>query len=184
MPVGHHAIETGDDDLAVLGEGAQRRVGCVLIDGAVELELDPAGRVDELIAEVFGHQPCGEVFAARGELILTDAIFHLVPQRVELFVEADVQAALGDDLVVAVTDHGEDVLARNAVFDVRGAEIEKIGDLMVAGEALARRGDDDHAAGGVGFHDGLDLGELAGVGERRTAEFQNFEHGVYSSSAA
>ena len=33
-------------------------------------------------------------------------------------------------------------------------------------------------------HDGLDLGELAGVGERRTAEFQNFEHGVYSSSAA
>ena len=133
----------------------QRRVGCVLIDGAVELELDPAGRVDELIAEVFGHQPCGEVFAARGELILADAIFHLVPQRVELFVEADVQATFGDDLVVAVADHGEDVLARNAVFDVRGAEIEKIGDLMVAGEALARRGDDDHAAGGVGFHDGL-----------------------------
>ena len=67
---------------------------------------------------------------------------------------------------------------------MRGAEIEKISDLMVAGEALARRGDDDHAAGGVGFHDGLDLGELAGVGERRTAEFQNFEHGVYSFSAA
>ena len=184
MPVGHHAVEARDDDPAVLGEGAQRLVGRILIDGAVELELDPAGRVDKLIAKVLGHQPCGEVFAARGELILADAIFHLVPQRVELFVEADVQATFGDDLVVAVADHGEDVLARNAVLDVRGAEIEKIGDLMVAGEALTRRGDDDHAAGGVGFHDGLDLGELAGVGERRTAEFQNFEHGVYSSSAA
>ena len=65
-----------------------------------------------------------------------------------------------------------------------GAEIEQIGDLMVAGEALARRGNDDHAAGGVCVHDGLHLGELMRVGKRGAAEFQNFEHGVYSSSAA
>ena len=65
---------------------------------------------------------------------------------------------------------------------MRGAEVQKIGDLVVAGKALAGRGHDDHAAGLVGLHDGLDLGELLGVGERRAAEFQNLKHFLYSSS--
>ena len=30
----------------------------------------------------------------------------------------------------------------------------------------------------------FDVSSATGVGKRRTAEFQNFEHGVYSSSAA
>ena len=184
VAVGHHAIKAGDDDPAVLGERAQRRIGDLLIDGAVELELDPPGRVNELVAEVFGHQARGEVFTARGELILADAVFHLLPQLVKFLVEAELEAAFGDDLVIAVADHGEDILARNAILNVCGAEIEQIGDLVVAGEALARRGDDDHAAGGVGVHDGLHFGELVRVGERGAAEFQNFEHGDHSSSTA
>ena len=76
-----------------------------------------------------------------------------------------------DDLGVAVADHLKNVLAGNAVLNVRGAEIEKVGDLVVILEALARRGDDDHAAGGICVYNGFDLGKLMCVGERGAAEF-------------
>ena len=181
-PVGHHAVEAGNDHAAVARGAAQRLVGRVGIHRAVEAELHPLGGVEELVAEVLGHQPRGEVFAARGQLVLFDALLHLRPQGVEVGIQVELQTAVVRDLEIARADHVENFLAAHAVFDVRGAEVQKVGDLVVAGKALAGRGHDDHAAGLVGLHDGLDLGELLGVGERRAAEFQNLKHFLYSSS--
>ena len=62
------------------------------------------------------------------------------------------------------------------IGDVGLAEIEQVGDLVVALEALARGRGDDEAPGGIGLDDGLDFLELFGVRNAGAAEFGDFDH--------
>ena len=70
------------------------------------------------------------------------------------------------DLQIARADHVKDLLTAHAILNVRGAEVQKVGDLVVTGKTLAGRGHNDHAAGFIGLNNSLDLGKLPGVGKR------------------
>jgi hypothetical protein len=58
--------------------------------------------------------------------------------------------------------------------------IEKVRDLIVTRGTLAGRGNDHHAASGIGFDDVLDFFELCGIRKGASAEFRN-DHDVKSS---
>ena len=46
--VGHGAVEAGDHDALALHHGAQSGVGSLLVDRAVDVELDPVSSVHKL----------------------------------------------------------------------------------------------------------------------------------------
>ena len=148
-----------------------------MIHGAVKLELQPQRRVQKGIAQIVRHQPCGEVFAPGGQILLirlTGA--HPLPQGVELRIQVDGQAAVVGDLLIPLADQIENFLAADAVFQVSAAQIQKVGDLMVVLISFAGGGHHDNAAGVVALHNGLDLGKLHGVGHGGAAEFCYFQH--------
>ena len=168
LAVGRHAVKAGDDDAAAVGQALQR----------VELEAHPQLRVQKRVAEVVRHEQGGEIFAARHELLLRDAAAQLLAQHGELGLNVDVQAALVADGDVAIGDHLEDGVAAHAVLQVRVAQVQEIGELVVVRAALAGSGHDDHLPCGVGAHDVAHFFKLFGVRHRRAAEFCNLQHGA------
>ena len=139
LAVRHQAIEARNDDALVPGQRAQRGIGFLLIDGAVIVEKQPLRGVHERKAEVIGHKQRGKVLAARDELIAGNALLHLTAQTVEHALEIDPQAKLAVNVAVALANHLINAVARHAVLQVRIAQIQQIGDLIVARAALARR---------------------------------------------
>lgn len=81
----------------------------------------------------------------------------------ELRFDVDREAEFVADAAEAVGDHVEERQVVDVIGDVGLAEIEQVGDLVVALEALARGRGDDEAPGGIGLDDGLDFLELFGV---------------------
>ena len=56
------------------------------------------------------------------------------------------------------------------------AEVEKIGDLMIAGKALTGSGNDHDPTGRLRLNDLTDFFELSGIRQRGAAEFNDLEH--------
>ena len=152
----------------------QRLIARLLIDGTVETELQPHSAVEEVEAQIVGHQLRREIFAARDELVLTDPLIHLSAQGGELALEVGPEPQLVADGEIAVADHLIDPVAADAVLQVRVAQIQQVRDLVIVLIALARGTHDDDAAALVRGDDGADFFKLCGVRHGRSAEFQNF----------
>ena len=172
--VGHDAVKAGHHDAAAGGRVLQRLIARLLIDGTVETELQPHSAVEEVEAQIVGHQLRREIFAARDELVLTDPLIHLPAQGGELALEVGPEPQLVADGEIAVADHLIDPVAADAVLQVRVAQIQQVRDLVIVLIALARGTHDDDAAALVRGDDGADFFKLCGVRHGRSAEFQNF----------
>ena len=125
-------------------------IGLVDVELAVVVEADERGGVDKVVAEIFGHHARREILPARNQLVDREALVELLaqPRKVALDVHLKIEFAL--DVEVARLDHGEDLLAGDGVLQVRMAQIEQIGDLVVVLVALARGGNHDEPARRVG----------------------------------
>ena len=172
--VGHHAVEPGDDHPAPGGRTAEALVALLLVHRAVQPELQPQGAVQEIEAQIVGHEPGGEVFAPGHQLIGADALVHLGAQVVKFPLQRGGQAQRVPYLQIPAANHVEHAVAADAVLQVRVAQVQQVGDLMVVLEPLAGGADHHHPAAGVCLHDGAHLGELGLVRHGRTAEFQHF----------
>ena len=149
--VGHAAVKAGDDDPAPRRKPLEIFVGALLVDRSVEGKMQPILCIEEIIAEVIGHEHRREIFAARDELILGYAGFYLPAQGGELRVDIDLEPQLGADLAIAPGDHVENWVAADAVLFVRMAEIQKVCQLVIVLEPLTRGGNDDHLSRRVCF---------------------------------
>ena len=174
--VGHGAVESGDHR-AVAKQHliAQRLVGHLPVHGAVHVEHYPVCRVHELEAEVGRHQFGGEILAPADQLLLghvlrVDALF----QSLQLRLQRQVKPQLIPDVQIAGRDHVKNAAAVHAVLDMGIAQIEKVGQLMVIAEPLARGGDHHDPALRVGQKDIPYLAVLAGIRHGAAAEFDYF----------
>ena len=175
LAVGHPAVEAGNDHAEALVPLFQQLIGGALVHGAVVFEAHPVRRVHESEAQIGGHQPGGEIFAPAGQLILAD---HLAVQPAfqggELGFQIQLDAQLIPDLQIAGADHLKNIGAVHPILGVGVAQVEQIGDLVVAAEALARRGHDHHPPLRVGQQDIPHLAVLIGIRHGASAEFHNF----------
>ena len=73
---------------------------------------------------------------------------------VEILRDVGIQPAVASDLIIPRADHIKYLFARYAVFDMRGAQIEQVGDLSVAWPGMARGGNDYIPPVGIGKDDG------------------------------
>jgi len=122
--VGHSPVEAGDHHPLAVRRLPQRLIAGFLIHRAVKLEPQPQRRVQKGIAQILRHQPGGEIFAARGQILLVRfTAAHPLPQSVELRRQIEGQAAVVGDLLIPLADQGENFLAADAVFQVGAAQI-------------------------------------------------------------
>ena len=174
--VGHCAVKAGGDDFSACGEALKLRIGALGVDAAVKGKLQPQLRVEKIIAEEVRHQKRREIFSARDELVLGYAAFDLAAQRREPCVNVNAELKLRAYLAVTLRYHLKHRIAAHAVFLVRMAQIQKIGELVVVLKSLARRGHDDDAPRGVRVDDRFNFSELARVRHGRAAEFCYLKH--------
>ena len=97
-------------------------------------------------------------------------VLQLVFEAVEVFGQLVFETQVLADFVIALTNQ----VPRGRKVEALGGEVvgavEEVGKLRLFGIALAGGGNDDDLAVLVGFNDGLDLLELAGIGDRAAAE--------------
>ena len=129
--------------------------------------------IHEVCAQVLGHEACAQKFATAHEEVGADGfgvVLQLVFEAVEVFGELVFETEILADFVVALTDQ----VPRGRKVETLGSEVvgavEEVGKLCFLRIALAGGGNDDDLAVLVGFNDGLDLLELAGIGDRAAAE--------------
>ena len=180
----HAAVEAGEDDLPVLFERVgDGRVGAGAVKLAVKAEEHAVGGVHKGVAERFGHEPRGEVFAAGDELVHARVTRERRGISVEFVLHAVGKTQLVADGDEPGTDRGENVGARDAVGQMRVAEIEKVGELVIVARALSGGRDDDDAARIVRKDNVAHLAELLRPCDGRAAEFAYFQHSSSSSAA-
>lgn len=160
-------------ELVLVGERL-RDVFVGLRDNAVlVVEGNQREGVDEVCAQVLGHEACAQEFATAYQEVRAHGfglVLQLVFEAVEVFGQLVFETEVLADFVIALTDQvprGREVEALGG--EVVGA-VEEVGKLRLFGIALAGGGNDDDLAVLVGFNDGLDLLELAGIGDRAAAE--------------
>ena len=174
--VGHGPVESGDHHTAARCGPAQILVAGLLIHRAVQPELQPQGAVQKAVAQIVRHQLRREVLAPGHQLVGADALVHLLPQGVKLRLQRCPQPQLVPDPHITGADHLIDGVAADAVLQVRVAQIQQVGDLVVVFVPLAGGADHHHTAAVVRPHDIPHLGELFRVRHGRAAEFQYFQH--------
>ena len=160
-------------ELVLVGERL-RDVFVGLRDNAVlVVERDQREGVDEVCTQVLGHEACAEEFATAHEEVRAHGfglVLQLVLEAVEIFGQLVFETEVLADFVIALTDQ----VPRGRKVEALGGEVvgavEEVGKLRLFGIALAGGGNDNDLAVLVGFNDGLDLLELAGIGDRAAAE--------------
>ena len=137
------------------------------------VEGDQRECVDEVCAQVLGHEACAQEFATAYQEVGAHGfglVLELVFEAVEVFGQFVFETQVLADFVVALTDQ----VPRGRKVEALGGEVvgavEEVGKLCFLRIALAGCGNDDDLAVLVGFNDGLDLLELAGIGDRAAAE--------------
>ena len=150
------------------------------------VEGDQREGIHEVCAQVLGHEACAQEFATAYQEVGADGfgvVLELVFEAVEIFGELVSQAEIVADFVVALTDQ----VPRGRKVETLGSEVvgavEEVGKLCFLRIALAGGGNDDDLAVLVGFNDGLDLLELAGIGDRAAAElaYDSLTHFLHQS---
>ena len=184
FPGRYAAVEAGEDNFPVLferrGDGG---VSAGAVKLAVKAEEYAVGGIYEGVAERFGHEPRGEVFAAGDELIHARVARERRSIGVKFVLHAVGKAQPVADGDEPGADRGENVGAGDAVGQMRVAEIEKIGELVIVARALSGGRDDDDAARRIGENDIAHLAELLCPCDGRAAEFAYFQHSSSSSAA-
>ena len=110
-------------------------------------------------------------------------VLELVLETVQVFGQLVFETEVLADFVVALTDQ----VPRGRKVEALGSEIvgavEEVGKLGFLRIALAGCGNDDDLAVLVGFNDGLDLLELACIGDRAAAElaYDSLTHFLHQS---
>ena len=129
--------------------------------------------IHKVCAQVLGHEACAQELTAAHQEVGADGfgvVLELVFEAVEIFGELVTEAEIVADFVIALTDQ----VPRGRKVEALGGEVvgavEEVGKLGFLRIALAGGGNDDDLAVLVGFNDGLDLLELAGIGDRAAAE--------------
>ena len=176
VAVRSETVEAGNYDFSPLRKPLQRSIGKLLIDGAVHAEPQPFGGVHKIEAQIIGHQPGGEILAARGQSVLGNIVLQAVPDPRKLRFQIGRKAQIVPDLQIAGADHREYGVAGDPVAHMGMAEVEQIGDFVVLRHPLAGGGDDDDGTRRVCLHDGLDLCILRGARHGAAAKFQNLTH--------
>ena len=171
------AVKARDDGALLAPERfGEQRVGALVVQPSVGAEFDDVARVDEGNVQERRHHPAREILPARGAEIRGRLPDDRLPRLGEDGVDIERKPQFGDDAAETFAD----LLVRRsrlAVEDDAVARlIEKVGHFDIAAEPLARRGDDDVAAGGVAFDDALDAEHRDAVRHGRAAEFTNFNH--------
>ena len=175
MAVGHLAVEAGDHGPCALDQGFQGGVAGLLVNGAVEIEADPVGGVNELIAQICRHQLGGEVFAPAGQLVLGDLLgIDAVFQHGKFRFQIDLQAQLIPDAGVAGNDHVVNLGAVHTVLGVGMAQVQKVRNFVVLGKTLACGGDHHHLPVRVRLNDIANLAVLPGICHGTAAKFDYF----------
>jgi hypothetical protein len=166
------AVEAGDDRAREaderLAEGLVRGLG---VERAVFAEDDGLLGVDERHLEEGRQQPGAEVFAAAREIVALRARLDAAADAGDLGVDVEFDAELRGDAAVALRDRVQYRREVPAVLGQLVDLIQGVRDLGVGARALAGRGGDDVAPGGVRPDDGRDLAVLLRGGERASAEF-------------
>ena len=93
----------------------------------------------------------------------------------EILFQIVVQTQTVPDLKEALLYCMQDILAGDAVGEMRVTQIQQIRQLVIGAESLAGRRGNDDAPGGIGLQDGLDLLKLLRSRYRGPAEFCNFD---------
>ena len=175
LPVRELAVEAGDHHAGAAHQDPQGLIAALLVHGAVEAEMDPVRRVDELETQEVRHEPGGEILAPGGQLILGDGfLVQLGLQGRKLRLQVDGKAQVTDDLPVPGGDHLEDAGAVHTVLGVGEAQIQQVRDLVVLLVPLAGSGDDDHPPLRIRQQYIPDLSVLARVRHGGAAEFDYF----------
>ena len=177
LAVRRAAVKARDDKgLVVARQPLQALFAEIKVKASVITETDDIFGIDERIAQVFRHQPCGQVFTAADELIEGDGGLHLIPDGIQLPLDRAAQPQLIADLDITFPDHLEYRGAVDVIFHMRMAQIKQIGHFVVGLGRAPDRADDDETRGRIAFYDMLDFAELCGICHRRSAEFGDLDH--------
>ena len=103
--------------------GGDGPVGLFTVELAVKAEEDAVCGIDKGIAEIFGHQPRREVFAAGDQLVDAHAAVEPRAQRLHLALDVIAEPQLAADPGKALLDGLQDLVAGHAVGQMRVAEI-------------------------------------------------------------
>ena len=129
--------------------------------------------------QVLGHEARSEVLTAAHKLLGgVPAGTGALGKRRELIADRIVEVQLVGDVEIALADVGKQVLAGNVVVHVSVYEIQQVGDLGVGLGTASARTHHHEAACRVGVDNRLDLAEMLGVGDGRTAKFGDLDHGA------
>ena len=174
LAVGHEAVEAGNHDAPVFHQGAQSRIGFLLIHGAVIVEVEPSGGIDKVEAQIVCHQTGGKILAAGNQLLAGNAGLHFFLQPIEIRFQIGAQTELIADLKVTAADGLKNAVIFDAVLHMSEAQIQQVGDFVVIGKALAGRRNHHNAAGRIGTDDIADFPVLGSIRHGGAAEFQSF----------
>ena len=171
------AVEAGEHEAALGRALGEELLGAVHGEGAVVVEGDHIGGVQERQAQVLGHEARGEVLAAGDELLGGElALAGAVGEVGKLLADGVGEAQLVGDVEVALADVREQVVAAHVVAHMRVYQVEQVGDLGILFKAASAGRDHHKAAGGVRLDDATDFAEVVGVGDGGAAELCDLYH--------
>ena len=170
------AIEAREHEAALTHNEVMDAVaGAFHVERPVVVEAHVLGGVRERKAQVLAHKSGGEVLAAAHD-VLGRVFLDMRGELVELLGHGISEAKLGRDVDEALLDIREKRGAVDVIGAVRVDQIEEVSDLVVLGVALTRGRDHHEATALVSLNDALDLLELAGVCDARSAELGDLDH--------
>ena len=159
----------------MLGKGpGNGGVGLFFVDLSVQTKEYAVSRIHEREAQILSQKPGGEILTAAYQLIHAHILAEPGTQPAQIGFQIILQAQGIPNLTKALLYCMQDVLAGDAVGQMRMAEIEQIGKLVIVAETFSRGGRDDNAARGITFNNGFYFLKLFGARHGGAAELGNF----------
>ncbi|CDB88353.1 unknown [Firmicutes bacterium CAG:170] len=116
-------VKAGRYDFPAVREGLERCVGFLPQDIPCAVEVQPVGGVHERKAQQLRHQPCGQIFPARGQRVALGLRRERGVDRVQLLFDRDLQAAAVPNFDIALRDPAPQLPARDVILQIGMAKI-------------------------------------------------------------
>ena len=116
-------VKAGRYDFPAVREGLERCVGFLPQDVSRAVEAQPVGGVHERKAQQLRHQPCGQIFPARGQRVALGLRRERGVDRVQLLFDRDLQAAAVPNFDIALRDPAPQLPARDVILQIGMAKI-------------------------------------------------------------
>ncbi|MPN28418.1 hypothetical protein SDC9_175859 [bioreactor metagenome] len=146
-------------------------LGGFVVVSAVGMEAHELRSVEKAESEKVRKQQAAEVFAAAGNIVLARAGDDVFLDRSKFGCDVGLEPQFGFNGNIALGDLRKGFVKAQPARVLRIAEVEKVGDLLVAGESLARCARHNILSRLVGKDDVLNLCEILGVAETGSTEF-------------